>query len=64
MPTILERAAQAEMKLTGKRYCSQHQGMVALDAGSIVVRGRSRRWMCFQCQRNSALRPNAKASTT
>jgi len=44
---------QAVAKAIGRRYCSHHQGEVAIDAGSYEVRNKTRRWICFRCQEKS-----------
>jgi hypothetical protein len=43
-------------KITGRRYCSHHGSEVDALAGCIVVRNKSRRWMCFACQKKSEKR--------
>lgn len=36
--------------VTGKRFCSHHQGEVAADAGNFVQCNKSKRWICHACQ--------------
>lgn len=64
MPNFtLAHVTQAVAKAIGKKYCSHHQGDVAIDAGSYVVRNKIRRWICFRCQetsKNAKVRQNQK----
>jgi hypothetical protein len=46
----IAHVTQAVAKATGKKYCNDHQGEAALDAGCMVIRNKSRRWICFRCQ--------------
>jgi len=46
----IEHVTQAAAQIIGKKYCTHHQGEVAIDAGDHVVRGKARRWICFRCQ--------------
>lgn len=41
-------------QITEKRFCYHHQGEVAINAGSYVVRNNRRRWICARCQENIA----------
>jgi len=50
MTSAISHVTQAAAKVTGKRYCSDHRGEVAVDAGGYVMRGKTKRWMCFHCQ--------------
>lgn len=54
--TTTAKATDAAAKVTGKRYCSHHQGEAAVDAGSYVQCNKSRRWVCDRCQTKSRLR--------
>jgi hypothetical protein len=49
----ITHVTQAAAKVTGKRFCFDHQGEVAVDAGCLVTRNKSRRWICFRCQEKS-----------
>ncbi|AMP04109.1 MULTISPECIES: hypothetical protein [Collimonas] len=49
----LALVTQATANVTGKRYCSHHQGEVAVTEGDFVMRNKSRRWICFRCQERS-----------
>lgn len=51
--SMLEKVTKIAAKITGRRYCSHHGGEVAEDAGSVVERNRSRRWICNACQEKS-----------
>lgn len=44
------KMTQATANVTGRRYCMHHQGEVPADAGSFVVRKKSKRWICYRCQ--------------
>jgi len=48
--TYIGQVNQAAAKATGRRYCTHHQGEVSIDAGSHVMRNKTRRWICFRCQ--------------
>ena len=45
-----KQANEAHIRITGKRRCSHHQGMVASDDGSMVLRGKITMFMCSACQ--------------
>ncbi|MFC6522927.1 hypothetical protein ACFQAT_27505 [Undibacterium arcticum] len=51
--STIARAAEIAASGTGKRFCSHHQGEVAADAGSLVQRNKSKRWICNACQAKS-----------
>lgn len=61
MPPVIQIVSDAEAKLTGKKFCAHHQGMALVSDGSIVIRGKARRWICFPCQQKQRMRPNAKS---
>lgn len=48
----LSLLTQAAAEATGKRFCSHHQGQVAAAEGDFVMRNKTRRWVCFRCQKN------------
>jgi len=54
--TTTAKATDAAARITGKRYCSHHQGEAAVDAGSYVQCNKSRRWVCDRCQTKSRMR--------
>ena len=60
---LIDRAMEAVTKLTGRRFCSHHQGEVNADQGCIVERNRSRRWICYRCIEKSEQRRLAIANT-
>lgn len=49
----LASATQATVNITGKRYCSHHQGEALVEQGSFVLRNKTKRWICFSCQEKS-----------
>jgi hypothetical protein len=55
----LALVTRATANVTGKRFCSHHQGEVAVADGDFVLRNKSRRWICFRCQERSQLRRDA-----
>ncbi|HWW08409.1 hypothetical protein [Collimonas sp.] len=57
----LALVTQATANVTGKRFCSHHQGEVAVAEGAFVVRNKSKRWVCFRCQERSRLHREALA---
>lgn len=44
------QVSEAFKRVTGKCFCSHHQGYVDADAGSMILRGRVTRFCCFNCQ--------------
>ena len=58
MPKLVQDVTDAEARLTGKKFCSHHQGMVSVSEGSMVIRGKAKRWICHSCQKKQVLRPN------
>jgi hypothetical protein len=44
------QVADATKRVTGKQYCSNHQGYTASEEGSMVVRGKISMFKCFNCQ--------------
>jgi hypothetical protein len=54
--TTTAKATEAAARITGKRYCSHHQGEAAIDAGSYILCNKSRRWVCDRCQAKSRMR--------
>jgi hypothetical protein len=54
--STLTKVIEVSAKITGRRYCSHHRGEVDANAGCIVVRNKSRRWMCNACQDKAAKR--------
>ncbi|MGB7195580.1 MAG: hypothetical protein WBD81_19165 [Collimonas pratensis] len=48
----LSLLTQAAAEATGKRFCSHHQAQVAASDGDFVMRNKTRRWICFRCQKN------------
>lgn len=59
--STIAKVVQAAANVTGKRFCSHHQGEVAADAGAFVMRNKSRRWICFKCQEKSLHAQSAKS---
>lgn len=57
----LALVTQATANVTGKRFCSHHQGEVSVTEGDFVLRNKSKRWICFRCQERSRLRRDALA---
>lgn len=55
MSKTVDIASKAEVSITGKKYCSSHQGYVDVQQGNIVTKTNSRRWICFSCQEKSKL---------
>lgn len=57
MANNLTKLTEATARTTGRRYCSTHGSEVSFDAGSYVLRNKTTRWVCFECQkrRNLAL---------
>ncbi|AMO99455.1 hypothetical protein CAter282_1570 [Collimonas arenae] len=55
----LALVTQATANVTGKRFCSHHQGEVPVAEGEFVIRNKSKRWICFRCQERSRLRRDA-----
>jgi hypothetical protein len=53
MNNTAAHVTQAFANAIGKKYCSHHQGEAAIDAGSMVTRNKTRRWICFRCQEKS-----------
>jgi len=44
------KAVQADAKVTGQRWCSQHQGFADVDGGKFkACGGNVRRWICATC---------------
>ncbi len=39
--------------LPREKFCYHHQGWVSIDAGSMVMRGKIKRWICLACQEKS-----------
>lgn len=58
MPKLVQAVTDAEAKITGKKFCSHHQGMVSIEDGAMVIRGKSRRWICYACQQKQIRKPN------
>ena len=54
--STIAHITQAAANVTGKRFCSHHQGEVEAHAGSFVQRHKSKRWICFRCQEKSRSR--------
>jgi hypothetical protein len=50
------KATEAAASITGRRYCSHHQGEVPIDEGSFVMRNTTKRWICNRCQEKSERR--------
>jgi hypothetical protein len=46
----MSASASAATVITGRKFCTNHQGEVAAGAGSYVLRRNSKRWICFRCQ--------------
>jgi hypothetical protein len=59
---LIDLATKAAAKVTGRRFCSHHQGEVAANEGRVVERNRSRRWVCFRCIEKSEERLEAIAN--
>jgi hypothetical protein len=60
----IEHVTNPVTKATGKRFCNDHQGEAAIDAGSVVIKNKSCRWICFRCQesrKNAAKRSDNKS---
>jgi hypothetical protein len=53
----LSLLTQAKAEATGRRFCAHHQGEAAATEGDFVIRNKTKRWVCFRCQKNSQ-RPN------
>ncbi|MEO6920801.1 MAG: hypothetical protein ABI171_17600 [Collimonas sp.] len=49
----LSLLTQAKAEATGRRFCAHHQGEVAAADGDFVIRNKTKRWVCFRCQKNS-----------
>lgn len=47
----LVQATAAKAKVTGMRFCAHHQGEVLATEGDFVMCGKSKRWICYRCQR-------------
>jgi hypothetical protein len=57
--STIEHVSDENKKAKGKKYCAYHQGEAPRDAGTLVMRGKARRWICFACQeknRNGGVR--------
>jgi hypothetical protein len=60
---LIDQVMQAATKVSGRRFCSHHQGEADADQGCVVERNRSRRWICFRCIEKSEQRRVAIANT-
>ena len=49
-----------QLEAIGRRWCSQRMHEVDIDQGSEVLKGRTKRWICFACQEATRLRLSAK----
>jgi hypothetical protein len=54
--STLTKVIEVAAKLTGRRYCSHHRSEVDANAGGMVLKGKTRRFICFTCQEKSAKR--------
>jgi hypothetical protein len=55
MMDTLTKLTEAMARASGKRYCSTHRSEVPNEAGSYVLRNKTTRWLCFECQRRRGL---------
>jgi len=46
---IYETVREAELRITGKRYCSNCRTHASVEGGSIVFSNNRRRWKCKRC---------------
>jgi len=57
---IRKMAREAEIGLTGKRFCSSCQSMQPAMTG-MIVEGKRNRWQCYNCtERRSARKYSTK----
>lgn len=47
-----QHLASKVAEITGRRFCSSHQGMASLEGGVL----RNKRWVCATCERNRKTR--------
>ncbi len=55
MTEVVKRMKEAEITLTGKRFCSSCQTMQPAALGK-MVEGKIRRWKCGTCLQNASRR--------
>ena len=46
---IFDKVREAELRITGKRYCSNCRTHASVEGGSTVISNRRRRWKCKRC---------------
>jgi hypothetical protein len=46
---IFDKVREAELRITGKRYCSNCRTHASVEGGSIVFSNNRRRWKCKRC---------------
>ena len=61
--SLAAQVTAASAKITGRRWCSDHQGDADATAGSMMTRNRSARWICDKCRMKSRMRQQELRST-
>ncbi len=60
----LSGTMEIALQVSAKKYCSHHGSEVPFQEGSFVLRNKTKRWICNNCQAKSAKRKSEIEAST